>query len=170
MDQPKFQIPNCAECPDRANVGPAGYETPYCRGFPGKKQRRLPKAGLKKSIAPWCPKRISPPRCNILGFLDDDQAMLEFMMHCDILAQGKDVAFPIEWRYKQRCIVPLNLKASAFWDEVHISPLTVLFPDITFTFGEVVEIDDGFKPYYFYYAGEGKFLPAPVFDGSKVKR
>ena len=170
MYEPKFPTPNCAACPAMKMIGPAGYETRYCTGFSGKKQKRLPKTGLKRCVTPWCPKMICPPRCNILGFADDNQAMMEQMMNFDILAKGKDFASPMEYRYKQRCTVPLNMSAKVFWDEVHITPLTTLFPDTAFIFGEIVGIDDGFKPYYFYYAGDGKFLPAPMFNGSKVQR
>ncbi len=170
MTELKFPSPNCATCSAMTKTGPAGYETRYCTGFRGNKKKRLPKAGLKRSVAPWCPKVMTPPVCNILGFQNANHEMMEYMMHFDILTSGKDKAFPTERRYKLRCTVALGMNARMFWDEVHIKPLSTLLPDTALAFGEIVEIDDGFKAYYFYYAGEGCFLPAPLFDGSKVAR
>ncbi len=166
----KFVTPNCMNCTAMTKATSSGYEVKYCTGFPGKKRKRLPWTGLKRSVTPWCPKLICPPKCNILGFIDENQAIFEQLMNFDILAKGQDVAYPMESRYKQRCTVPLEMGAKMFWDEVHTKPLNDLFPDICFMFGEIVEIDDGFKPYYFYYAGDSKFLPTPLFNGSKIQR
>ena len=103
MSNLKFYVPSCAMCPAMKKVGPVGHEIRYCTGFPGKKQKRLPKNSLKKGVASWCPKQISPPACRVLGFVDEDTAMLEYMLNSEKYAAGQDVAFPSVWHYKQCC-------------------------------------------------------------------
>ena len=100
MSNLKFYVPSCAMCPAMKKVGPVGHEIRYCTGFPGKKQKRLPKNSLKKGVASWCPKQISPPACRVLGFVDEDTAMLEYMLNSEKYAAGQDVAFPSVWHYK----------------------------------------------------------------------
>ena len=169
MNKPKFYVPSCAMCPAMKKVGPAGYENRYCTGFPGKKQKRLPAKGLLKSVMSWCPKQISPPACRVLGFVNEDTAMMEFMLNREKFTAGQDVAFPSVWHYKQRCTYPLEMSAKQFYEELQSRTMFSIFPDLDFSFGEILEIDDGHKPYYFYYAGDGRFVPAPVFDGKQVK-
>ena len=170
MSNLKFYVPSCAMCPAMKKVGPVGHEIRYCTGFPGKKQKRLPKNSLKKGVASWCPKQISPPACRVLGFVDEDTAMLEYMLNSEKYAAGQDVAFPSVWHYKQRCTYPLNMGAKQFYEELQYKPILSIFPGLCFTFGEILEIDDGHKPYYFYYAGDGRFIPAPLFDGKQVSK
>ena len=74
MSNLKFYVPSCAMCPAMKKVGPVGHEIRDCTGFPGKKQKRLPKNSLKKGVASWCSKQISPPACRVLGFVDEDTA------------------------------------------------------------------------------------------------
>ena len=91
MSNLKFYVPSCAMCPAMKKVGPVGHEIRYCTGFPVKKQKRLPKNSLKKGVASWCPKQISPPACRVLGFVDEDTAMLEYMLNSEKYAAGQDV-------------------------------------------------------------------------------
>ncbi len=170
MSKPKFYVPSCAMCPEMKKVGPAGYENRYCTGFPGKKQKRLPKNGLKKSVASWCPKQISPPACRVLGFVDEDSAMMEYVLNSNIREEKKDCIFPSAWKYKLRCTYPLEMRAKQFYEELQCRTMFSIFPDLDFSFGEILEIDDGHKPYYFYYVGDGRFIPAPLFDGKQVQR
>ena len=46
-----------------------------------------------------------------------------------------------------------------------------LLSDLDMDFGEVVEIDDGLCPYYFYYFGFLKIIPIPIFHppGKDIK-
>lgn len=81
MSDIKFQAPNCLSCTACKRVGYLETATAYCTA--GKKPRRLPKAGIKRKVADWCPKKISPPRCRIFGFIDEEQENLDFLMHRD---------------------------------------------------------------------------------------
>lgn len=163
----KFYVPNCVSCPEMKRVGPFGFETRYCFGFPGKKQKRLPKRGLQRSVASWCPKQILPPACRILGFVDEKNAMMEFLLNGDTC--GKENLFsPSPQRYKIRGEYPLAMSAKQFYEALESSSLLSIFPDIDFRFGEILEIDDGHKPYYFYYAGDSGFILLPWFDKSKI--
>lgn len=163
-----FQQPNCVTCPSLLYVGSFPNETPYCNGFKGKKQKRIGKKVPQRKVMAWCPKAIVPPACRIYGFVNKEAADLEFSMHHDLMTTSADHAFPSPHRYKLKMTYPLALSAKNFCEQLETMSISELFPDVTFEFGEVVEIDNGFKPYYFYYAGS-KFLLAMTFDASKTK-
>lgn len=162
-----FTQPSCWGCPSLFQAK-SSYESNYCTGFPGKKQKRFPKGSPKRKIPDWCPKRISPPVCRIYGFISDEEAVMEFMLNNDakILEQG--VAFPSERRYQLRCSYPLGMSAKELYEELQRRAISDIFPDVEFEFGEVVEIEDGLKPYCLYYAADKGFIPAPTFDTKKI--
>lgn len=170
MSVQSFYKPSCSTCPAMSRVGSAGFESNYCTGFRGKKQKRLPKTGIMRSTPAWCPKTISPPACRIYGFVDEDTAMLDYMLNRDAVTSNREIAFPSEHRYRLRCTYPLDRTAKQFYEELQETTMLSIFGDFQSAFGEVLEIDDGHKPYYFYYAGDGRFLPAPLFHAEKVKQ
>ena len=167
MSDIKFQAPNCLRCTACKRVGYLETATAYCTA--GKKPRRLPKAGIKRKVADWCPKKISPPRCRIFGFIDEEQENLDFLMHRDSSNIINGIAFPSAWRYKVRCTYPLDMSAKQFCEELKERSLQEIFSGTELSYGEVIEIDDGFKPYYFYFSYEGKIVPIHLFDVEKAK-
>lgn len=167
MEKPKFYQPSCWNCP-ALHAAKTSYENSYCTGFPGKRQKRFPKGGPKKTVPDWCPKRISPPVCRIYGFASDEDAYMEFMLNYDSAMVLSGSAYPQERRYKLRCTYPLKMTAKEFYETSQISSVFSVFPDQEFEFGEIVEIDDGLKPYYFYYAAGHGFIMAPIFDKTKI--
>ncbi len=167
--KPRFTVPNCITCPQMKCVGSGESITRYCTGFKGKKQKRIPKSGIKKRVASWCPKQISPPVCRIYGFIDKNNEMMEYLLNGSIRDNKDKMVSPSPWRYKYKCTYPLNMSAKEFYEAIHDQILLSLFPDYSFTFGEVLEIDDGHKPYYFYYAGDLTFIPVLSFDVNCIK-
>lgn len=167
MKQTMFHNPNCRECPSCKRVGYLDSATAYCTA--GKKARRLPKAGIKRKVADWCPKRISPPRCRIFGFIDEEQENLDFLMHRDSSNIIKGLAFPVSYRYKIRCTYPLEMTAKQFCSALEEKNVGEIFSGTELSYGEVIEIDDGFKPYYFYLSYEGKIVPVSLFDVERTK-
>lgn len=168
MKAPKFYTPSCISCPNIFLVGPFGLETRYCAGFPKGKKKRLPKNGLKRSVASWCPKRISPPACRIYGFKDENAEAMDFMLNHSKDAKERSGVYVSEHRYKLRCTHPLGLTAKQFWEELQTMPLSQIFKDITLSLGEIVEIDDGHKPYYFYCSSNFDLVPVLLFNASRV--
>lgn len=62
--------------------------------------------------------------------------------------------------------LPLGKTAKQFHDSVQAEPLNDILPDEVNT-GEVVEIDDGLKPYFFYVLSYGTVIPLPYFQKPK---
>lgn len=159
-----YRQPNCAECPALLRAQPFSDDRNYCNGFGGKKKKSMGKKVPTRKIMDWCPKRISPPTCRIFGFVDDNAASMEFEMHHSLMVSKDTHAFPSPFHYKFKQTYPLGLTAKAFCSMLETTPVSTLFPDYKFEFGEVIEINDGFKPYYFYFAGGSKFLTVLLFD------
>ncbi len=158
MKDMKFHTPNCQECSNCKRTGFLDSTTYYCTA--GKKTRRLPKAGIKRKVAEWCPRLISPPRCRIFGFISEEESTLDFMVHHDDGGIINGLGFPTASRYKVRCTYPLGMTAKQFAAALEEEPLYDIFPDADLSAGEVIEIDDGLKAYYFYYSYKGKIVPA----------
>ena len=167
MKTPAFSQSSCWECPSLQQAR-SSYESSYCTGFPGKKQKRFSKVGPKRKIPDWCPKRISPPACRIYGFINDEEAIMEFMLNHGSSTFEQGIAFPSERRYKLRGSYPLAMTAKELYETMQLKPISSIFPDEEFAFGELIEIDDGIKSHCFYYAAEKGFVYAPVFQTSKI--
>lgn len=168
MKEIQFREHNCAECKHIKRVGVLDSATLYCTA--GKKARRLPKAGVKRKVADWCPKKISPPRCRIFGFKNEEEENLDFLINrngdTNII---RDLAFPASHRYKVRCTYPLDMTAKQFWSALEEQSVFDIFSDAELTQGEVIEIDDGLRPYYFYFSYQCKIYPVQLFDLEKTE-
>lgn len=93
---------------------------------------------------------------------------MEFMLNhgSNTLEQG--MVFPSTRRYKLRGTYPLEMTAKELYETLQEKPVSSIFPDEDFEFGELVEIDDGLKSHCFYYAAENGFVYAPTFQASRI--
>ncbi len=167
MKEIQFRQYNCSECPNLKRVGFLDSETLYCTA--GKKARRLPKAGIRRKVADWCPKKITPPRCRIFGFKNEEQESLDFFTNKDGSCIVKGFAFPISHRYKVRCKYPLDMTAKQFVSMLEEKSVYDIFSETELNLGEVIEIDDGLKPYYFYFSYQSKIYPVQLFMLEKTE-
>ena len=170
MKKQKYTFPeeNCWNCQFYQKVGSLASETRYCHGFKRKKARRFRSSDPLIKAPKWCPRRISPPICRIYGFKDERSEYLEGLFRRDY---GKDkYASPSPQHYAPRQEISLGLTAKRFYDEVQNHPLhEVLPPDADVKDGEIIEIDDGLKPYYFYVQSFGIVIPLRSFQMDKRK-
>ena len=170
MKKQKYTFPeeNCWNCQFYQKVGSLASETRYCHGFKRKKARRFRSSDPLIKAPKWCPRRISPPICRIYGFKDERSEYIERLFHRDY---GKDkYASPSLQHYAPRKEISLGLTAKRFYDEVQNHPLhEVLPPDADVKDGEIIEIDDGLKPYYFYVQSFGIVIPLMFFQMDKRK-
>ena len=170
MKKQKYTFPegNCWNCQFYQKVGSLASETRYCHGFKRKKARRFRSSDPLIKAPKWCPRRISPPICRIYGFKDERSEYLEGLFRRDY---GKDkYASPSPQHYAPRQEISLGLTAKRFFDEVQNHPLhEVLPPDADVKDGEIIEIDDGLKPYYFYVQSFGMVIPLRSFQMDKRK-
>ena len=63
------------------------------------------------------------------------------------------------------------MTAKQLYDAAQTESVESLFSDagVDLEYGEVIEIDDGLKPYYFYYLNYDRLIPMYSFDRSRVR-
>lgn len=162
-----FPVPTCPGCQYHQLVGCARY----CNGFPKKrKSKRFRKSDPKYKPPKWCPRLTSPPVCRVYGFVDEKSEFLEWRLNRKDYKPGAHIS-PSESRYRLRCEGTLGLTAKQFYDAMQRESVEQTFSDagMELEYGEVIEIDDGLKPYYFYYLNYDRLLPLYSFDRSRVQ-
>lgn len=169
MAKQKFTFPGpyCPGCPYHQLVGC----TRYCNGFPKKRRpRRFRSSDPKYKPPKWCPRLVSPPVCRVYGFADEKSEYMDWLLNRKDYKPGKYISHS-ESRYRLRCEVSLGLTAKRFYAAAQTESVESLFSDAgaDLEYGEVIEIDDGLKPYYFYYLNYGKVVLLYSFDRTKVQ-
>lgn len=175
-----FPGPRCPACQYHQSVGGVVTGTHYCNGFPKRRNpRRFRKSDPKYKPPKWCPRLISPPVCRVYGFVNQDAEITDWLLNREATAlesgdeQGAYRSVS-EYRYRLRLELPLGLTAKQFYDAMEYEAsncvATCAVSDIRnqVEYGEVIEIDDGLKPYYFYYTSF-RVIPLPHFDRSRVQ-
>lgn len=142
----------CAECPFRFTYREAvPKKVPgaflksggvYCKG--GKKVRGFKKKDPKVYPPSWCPRQKSPVEYSIYTYKDSNAWLLYHLLQADGAAYS-----PCGFEFALRTEGQIDFSAGAFQDEIERrSPSDVLgVPECC---GEVIEIDDGLKPYFFH--------------------
>ena len=169
----KYSFPEmqCSSCPDLQYVGNELWGTRYCKGFPKKKKPKRFKSSDPKYKAPkWCPRRISPPVCRIYGFADEQSRELDIFPRNRFAPKRDQYIYLSSSHYKLRLEKTLGINAKNFFDRSKHSGLDDFLVETGLSLGEVVEIDDGLRPYYFYYWNWSKFIPVLLFDRPCVQK
>ena len=157
---PTFSTPSCINCQYRLVIGDIASETRYCTGFRKKKPRRFRRSDPRIKPPKWCPRRLSPPVCRIYGFADKNSELMEFMVRSDL-----GYIHPSPHHYKLRMEVPLAMTAKQFFLKTQNAYLeNILPPQVQVETGEIIEIDDGFRPYCFYVDSFASVTPLAYFD------
>ena len=155
-----FSTPSCLSCQYRLVIGDIASEARYCTGFGKKKPRRFRRSDPKIKPPRWCPRRLSPPVCRIYGFADKNSELMEFM-----LRNESGHIHPLPHHYKLRMEVPLGMTAKEFFAETEKTYLeNILPPEVQVKSGEIIEIDDGFRPYCFYVNSFASVTPLAFFE------
>lgn len=63
-------------------------------------------------------------------------------------------------RYELQCTVELRMTAKQFFEAVEVESLQNVIQNVEFRGSEVVEIDDGLRPYRFYIYSNALIIPA----------
>ena len=74
-------------------------------------------------------------------------------------AHPKKCISPERRRYKVKTMVELGLTAKQFFEDMQDYCLSDVIPAMEFNGGEVIEIDDGLRPYRFYVYGNSLVIP-----------
>ena len=146
-----FPGPTCPGCQYHQTVGEAVGQTRYCNGFPKqRKSKRFKRSDPKYKPPKWCLRLISPPMCRVYGFVNQESEFLEWCLNRRDYKPGAYIS-PSEFRYRLRCEADLRMTAKQLYEPRRRNLWKSLFSDagVDLEYGEVIEIDDGLKPYYF---------------------
>ena len=157
-----FPIPGCGQCPHHQIVGGGVSETRYCAGFKGRKPKRFGKSDPVFKAPKWCPKRIAPPACRIYGFKDERSAYMDSLWREEYKTGQMKAVSPAAFHYKPRTEIRLGMTARQFYDASQEDPLHDVLPEEVCD-GEIIEIDDGLRPYYFYVLDSATIISLPYF-------
>lgn len=171
-----FPAPFCPGCQYHQSVGEGLNRTRYCNGFDKKrKPKRFRKSDPKYKPPKWCPRLISPPVCRVYGFADEEASIMNWLLNREAAAvqsgNERDTYLSVSANhYRLRLELPLGLTAKQFYDEMQSDLTTCVTALISgqVEYGEVIEIDDGLKPYYFYYSSF-RVVPLTYFNRSQVQ-
>ncbi len=78
--------------------------------------------------------------------------------------------YPLGSHYTLRREMPISMTAKQFFQAAQSEPLEDILSDSDLALGEVIEIDDGLQPYYFYYFGLLRLIPAPIFHPLRTQK
>ena len=162
MKKYTFPVPGCGQCPHHQKVGNIISETRYCAGFKGRKPKRFRKSDPMSKAPKWCPKRIDPPVCRIYGFKDERSEFMDFLWRWKRQSGRKETVSPHPSHYAPRAEIPLGMTAKQLCAASQEGPLDGILPEKV-GIGEIIEIDDGLKSYYFYVLDFATIVPVPYF-------
>ena len=142
----------CRDCPDcftyRESVPkkvPGAFlkfGVRYCRG--GKKTREFKPRDPKVYPPSWCPKLKSPAEYRIYAYKDTTAWFTHHLMQARGLSDS-----PCGYEFAVRVEGHTALSAHGFWKEVEYKSASEVL-GVPVHSGEVIEIDDGLRPYFFH--------------------
>ena len=133
----------------------------YCTG--GKRARRFKRGDPKIHVPQWCPKRKDPCELRIYAL----KSRRDWWMHCSLSNDAGKHFFVPAHRYALRYEGTIELSPYEFWKERAERPYADLLP-VPIKLYEVLEIDDGLKPAFFY-RDMNDFRLEPYFDAGRAK-
>ena len=159
-----FPEPSCRSFCEYFRAGSGLFDkTRYCMKSKSKKGKRFKASDPVTKPPRWCPRRLSPPVCRIYSFKDEASALFE----TDRLHKfdpKKNATWPaLGHRYKLRSERPIGMNAKQFFAAVPQETAEMVLDDLTLEYGNIIEIDDGLRPYFFVYLSSCTVIPATGF-------
>ena len=87
----------------------------------------------------------------------------------EYLSGRKETVSPAAFHYTFRKEIWLGMTARQFFDAAQENPLRDILPEEVCD-GEIIEIDDGLRPYYFYVLDCATAVPLPYFRFPQADR
>lgn len=122
------------------------------------------KAHDPKFRAPkWCPKRLPSRVCRVY-WLKDMEESIERIRRAAFDLNELTYYPAAGYRYAPEPRLEKNIGYTVrqFYERVNEDGPEYILDDLGLKFGDLFELDDGLRPYYFYYFGPGVVLPATV--------
>lgn len=154
------RMPNCVLCPhnlyysDTIPMRKQGVMMHlgerFCLG--GKKARRFKRSDPKMIVPDWCPLRKTPCELRLYGF----KSFRDEWMHLELCRSFGKACPPEEHRYALIYEGRTELSPRDFWERCGTmpDPAEGLLENPVEKY-QVLEIDDGLKPVFFYKTGRG---------------
>ncbi len=149
MKKKTVQKPRCATCTHRLTYmetlsrREGGLNLQFGREYctAGKKYHMFRSKDPKTYPPSWCPKIKNPAEFRIYTFKDTDSWYLHYLVKPD--------AIPMSYQCAVRTSGTVELTPASFYSLLEEKSATELL-GVPVKSGEIVEIDDGLKPYCFY--------------------
>lgn len=171
MARANIRKTQCMDCP--AHILSAKRNSPaiggiqmivgqrYCTG--GKKPKQFRPKDPKTYPPSWCPKLKNPAEYRIYAYKDSQTWILQRMLRSDGIQTS-----PSGYNCAVRASGHIELTARSFWEQLEdTSPSKLL--GVPVHTDEVVEIDDGIKPWFFHIC-EDSVKVLPVFDAERARK
>ena len=170
--KPTFPEPGCWRCPHYTVQGRFPCETRYCMGAGRKRGKRFKKSDPQYKAPRWCPRRLTPKICRVYRLRGEHERLLEQVRREELTPKRHErySAFASRYDPKPRYEAPISLTAKQFYELANREGVDELLEEFTTEYGDVIEIDDGLQPYYFYCFAFMKLLPAAGFEAPKQNR
>lgn len=111
----------------------------------GKRARRFKKRDPQSHVPDWCPMRKTPCQLRVYALKSLDDWYLHSMLDEGV---GKGFS-PSAHRYAKRLEGTIELSPHEFWRRCKVGPADDILP-VSMRPYEVLEIDDGLEPAFFY--------------------
>lgn len=134
----------------------------FCTG--GKRARRFKRSDPKISVPGWCPKRKTPCELRLYGFRDENTEIL----HHTLCLGLENAITPAGYRYALKRELHMDLTPSEFSSRCEVEPYYDLL-GFEVDLYEVLEIDDGLQPVFFYKTDQG-FVIESSFDTKTARK
>lgn len=133
----------------------------YCTG--GKRTRQFKGRDPKTYVPSWCPLQNSPPILRIYHYKNSQTALLRLLLDRDNVEHN-----PSEYQYAMRYegVSKLTARELESWESSGTLEQLLGTP---VTAEEIIEIDDGLTPYFFYVQNAYTVWCIP-FDGEKARQ
>lgn len=128
--------------PKRVSGAALKYGQQYCRG--GKKLRMFRPRDPKVYPPAWCPRRKDPAEYRVYSYMN---AMVWY--HRRLFKEAGSPFTPSGYEYALRAEGSTGMAPAAFQKAVKGQPPSELL-GIPIYMGDVIEIDDGLRPYFFF--------------------
>lgn len=133
----------------------------FCTG--GKKALRFKRRDSKRCVPDWCPRRKEPCEMRVYTY----KSIADEIMHT-VLSSSLGRELPPEgYRYALKQELCTELTPQRFWEQCRLDSSSDLL-STEVSIHDVVEIDDGLKPVFFYKSEQG-YQVIPCFNAEIAK-
>lgn len=164
MKRIQIYDPRCSSCDFLIVQGCGVSETKYCSNFKRRKPRRFRASDPKYKVPSWCPRLLRPPMLRVYR-LDDVFRLPGDLLETGTPAPERIVANALHYRLEQE--TTSGMTARQFYQTVS-KHRNVVESVENIEIGDIIEIDDGIRPYFFYCYDYATVVEAIGFRKEKV--